>query len=89
MFFYEDRLVFLGFVISQDSLKMDPKKVGEIVEWPSLRNIYEVRSFHGLARFYRKFIRNFSSIYAPILETNMKEHHPFEWMEKVEGDSDC
>ena len=58
---------------------MDPEKVKEIVEWPSPRNIYEVRSFHGLASFYRKFIKNFSNICAPIVETIKKEHHPFEW----------
>ena len=62
-------LVFLGFVISQAGLKMDPKKVKEIIEWPSPRNIYEVRNFYGLAIFYKKFIKNFRNICAPIMET--------------------
>ena len=57
---------------------MDPKKVKAIVEWPSPRTIYEVRSFLGLVIFYKKFIRNFSSICAPIVETIKREHHPFE-----------
>ena len=47
-------------------------------------NIYEVRSFHGLTSFYMKFIRNFSSICAPIVETIKREHHPFEWIEEIE-----
>jgi hypothetical protein len=51
MFLHEDKLVYLGFVISQDGLKMDPEKVKAIKEWPSPRNIYEVRSFHGLKVF--------------------------------------
>lgn len=48
---------------------MDPEKVKEIVEWPSPGNIYEVKSFHALASFYKKFINYFSNICTPIVET--------------------
>jgi hypothetical protein len=71
------KLMYLGFVISSNELKMDPEKVRDIREWPSPRSVFEVISFHGLERFYRNFFRNFSSICAPILDTIKKEHGYF------------
>ena len=49
--FMKNELVYLGFVISRDGLKMDPEKIQAIVNWSSPKNIFEVRSFHGLASF--------------------------------------
>jgi hypothetical protein len=58
--------------------------VREIRYWPSLRSVFEVRSFHGLATFYRKFTRNFSSICTPILNTIKKDNKSFNWTKEDE-----
>jgi hypothetical protein len=71
-------------VISSNELKMDPEKVKAIKEWPSPRSMFEVRSFHGLASFYRKFIRDFSGICAPMMDTVKKKHKSFKWTKEVE-----
>jgi len=77
-------LIYIGFLISSNNLKMDPEKVKEIKEWLSLRNIFEVRSFHGLASFYKKFIINFSGISASMMDTVKKRHKYFHWIEEAE-----
>ena len=79
-----EELMYLGFFISKEGLKMDQEKVKEIIEWPSPKNVFEVRSFHGLVSFYRKFIRNFSYINAPMLETIRKSNQPFVWTNEAE-----
>ena len=71
------KLIYLGFVMSKDGLKMYSEKVKVIVFWLSPKHIFEVRNFHGLARFYRKFIKSFSGICAPIIETVKKDRKPF------------
>ena len=66
--FCKDKLIFLGSVISANGLSMDPEKVKAILEWPIPQNITEVKSFHGLVNFYKRLIRNFSGINAPLTD---------------------
>jgi hypothetical protein len=82
--FMKTELIYLGFFISANELKMDPNKVEVIKNWPSPKNIFEVRSFHGLASFYQKFIRNFSGISATMMDKVKKRHKSFHWTEEAE-----
>jgi hypothetical protein len=82
--FMQKELIYLGFVILGNELKMDPSKVEVIKNWPSSRNVFEVRSFHGLASFYRKFIRNFSGISTAMMDTVKKRHKTFHWTTEAE-----
>ena len=59
--------------------KNAPEKVKAILEWPTPRIMTEVRSFHGLATFYKNFIRSFSSICGPLTETMRGDRKEFKW----------
>jgi hypothetical protein len=64
--FWMDRVVFLGHVISRDGITVDPSKIEAVVNWVRSTNVSEVRSFLGLAGYYRRFVEGFSCIATPL-----------------------
>jgi len=62
---------------------MDPKKVEAVLKWKRPTNMTEIRSFFGLAGYYRRFIEGFSTIASPLTKLTCKEIK-FVWLEKCE-----
>ncbi|KAA3488426.1 reverse transcriptase [Gossypium australe] len=64
--FWLKEVRFLGHIISDDGIRVDPGKISAIVEWKPPKNVSEVRSFLGLTGYYKQFVKGFSMIATPM-----------------------
>jgi hypothetical protein len=76
--FWLKKVPFLGHVLSGDGIFVDPTKVHEVLDWKAPTTIHEVRSFLGLAGYYRHFILDFSKIAKPMTRF-LKKDRKFDW----------
>jgi hypothetical protein len=80
---FKKEVHYLGHVVSEDGVQCDPKKIEAVRNWPQPRSVKEVRSFLGLASYYRKFIENFAEKAGPLTDL-LKKEVKFQWSEKCE-----
>jgi len=71
--FYIQETRFLGLIVSTTGLKIDPKKISIILDWPNPTNLKEVQGFVGFCNFYRRFIKSFSKIVKLLIYFTKKE----------------
>jgi hypothetical protein len=76
--FEKTRINYLGLIISENRVEMDPVKVAGVADWPEPCNKQEVQSFLGFANFYRQFIRNFSHHARPLFNLT-KNEQKWQW----------
>ena len=76
--FHVSAIDYLGVILEKGKMRMDPAKVSGVRNWPTLKCVKDVRSFHGFCNFYQAFIAGFSKIALP-LNTLTKKGQPFMW----------
>jgi RNase H-like domain found in reverse transcriptase/Reverse transcriptase (RNA-dependent DNA polymerase)/Integrase zinc binding domain/Chromo (CHRromatin Organisation MOdifier) domain len=81
--FHQEELEFVGFIIGRNGVKMSPRKIEAVRDWPRPTTVKEVQAFLGFANFYRRFIENYSKVAVPLTELTRKDQ-PFEWTKQAE-----
>ena len=81
--FWLDKVAFLGHIISSNGAEVDPSKIESIVNWKRPESVPEIRSFLGLAGYYRRFVKDYSKIAGPLSSMTGK-NAKFVWSDKCE-----
>ena len=79
--FFRESVTFLGHIIDREGVRVMPDKIQAIKDWPALTSVKDVQSFLGLAGYYRRFIKDFSKIAAPLSELTKKDLS-FTWTQR-------
>ncbi len=81
--FHVPTVSFFGFIVSSGNVQMDSGKIQAVLNWPQPFSAIEVQHFLGFADFYRRFIRNFSTIAEPLTALTKEASSPFNWNERA------
>jgi hypothetical protein len=71
--FCKDKIIFLGYVVSANGVEVEESKIAAIKNWPTHFNVSQVRNFHDLVGFYRRFVKEFSIVAASLNELTKKD----------------
>ncbi|XP_028078006.1 uncharacterized protein LOC114279916 [Camellia sinensis] len=75
--FGQPRVEYLGHIISEDGVEVDPSKIKTMVESPTPKHVWALRGFLGLTDYYRKFVKDYENINAPLKTLSQKD--AFNW----------
>jgi hypothetical protein len=81
--FWLKKVSFLGHIISGDGVEVDPSKIEVVVKWERPTNVHDIRSFLGLAGYYRRFVKGFSTLSGPLMVLT-KKNVRYVWSDKCE-----
>ena len=78
---FQRKVTYLGYIVNENGVKVDARKVEAVAEWPIPRNVTEVKRFLGLAFYYRRFVANFAEIAKPLHKLTEKDG-TFAWTDE-------
>ena len=85
--FAKPEIKFLGHIVGADGIKVNAAKIAAVEEWPAPTDVHKVRSFLGLANYFRKFIQGYAKLAAPLTDLT-KATRPWNWTEECQKSFD-
>lgn len=80
--FFQSSVDFLGYIVSQDGVSMDPSKVKSILDWQAPKSVKDIQVFLGFANFYRRFIKKYSKLTEPLTRL-LRKDVKFDWSDSA------
>ena len=82
--FNKPDLQFLGHIVGRHGIRMDPRKTAAIADWPRPKDAHQLRSFLGLATYFRRFVQGYSKLVSPLTDL-LKGDAPWVWSERCQS----